>query len=80
VLRTAEASSSTHGIEDRPALVEAYYRSQHVVRAFQASVCKFPGIPLDLRNASIAWNFTSPAHAIMLKRMPRIFFDVPSSY
>jgi hypothetical protein len=30
-----------HGIADRPALVEAYYRSQHEARAFQASVCDF---------------------------------------
>jgi hypothetical protein len=54
VLRTAEAGNLTHGIADRPELVEAYYRSQHVVRAFEASVCDISGIPLDLRDASIA--------------------------
>lgn len=77
---TAEASSLTHGIEDRPALVEAYYRSQHVARAFEASVCSSQASHWTFEMLRFPWKFTSPARDGAETHAPPFFSRYPVSY
>jgi hypothetical protein len=74
---TAGASSLTHGIEDRPALVKAYYRSQHVARAFEASVCNSQASHWTFEMLRFPWKFTSPARDGAETHAPHFFLDIP---
>jgi len=59
------------GIEGRSALVEAYYMSQSVARAFQASCLRIQASHWTFEMLRVLEN-PLPQHAIVMKRMPRI--------